>query len=70
MSITFIHSVISYCTFQFFLNIKLCFNSLKWTNRFVQVVRDVEVFPSFVEVWAVDDDMFVFDRVVCIACWE
>jgi len=39
----------------------------KWTNCFVQVVWDVEIFSSFVEVWAVDDDML--DGVVCVACW-
>jgi len=32
-----------------------------------QVVWDVEIFSGFVEVWAVDDDMF--NGVVCIACW-
>jgi len=31
------------------------------------VVGDVEVFPSFIEVWAADDDMF--NGVVFIECW-
>jgi len=40
----------------------------KWTNCFVQAVRDVDVFPSFIEVWAMDDDI-MFDGVVFIAYW-
>jgi len=39
----------------------------KFTNCFVQPIWDVELFPSFIEVWTVDDD--VFNGVVFIACW-
>jgi len=38
------------------------------TNCFVQVVRNVEISSSFIEVWTEDHDML--NGYVFVACWE